>query len=345
MRPGSDRGSKGASLSSYLSGHLYEAMTKKALTSIICYLIIILGIDVKNISGDNERRCAFHSGANWRWLIVRRPKQSNANTNVSGSSNHLLPFTSAPLSANKNNMLDALANVFGIKSPNQPTMPAADTKPKSNNSQGHVIMTAARPYQSSGGSIPSSRHYTTRKTSLPMVSVSEKGVTGDYNHYRTVALKSTVDRAISILTHDVSSYIQTFDGGYFDGYTDGDLGENVMVKGVDFSFFKVGGRYRFSQKSSNSGNGSSSSSTSIVDSAEEDVIIEITEPMEPCANLCKLSFINDPTLSSARERVAKCQRFIEALGVKDGLRGWYAKVLSGGLIRVDDSVLLLGADV
>jgi len=320
----------------------------RASTSIL-YLILILGVDVHNsISGDNERSCAFHSGANWRLLNVRRPQQRHVNIIISSSignhQNKKLPEIT--LAANSNNMLDALANAFGIKSPKQPTMPA-DTKSKNNHSQGQVIRTAARPHQSSGGSIPSSREYTTRKSSLPMINVSEKGVTGDYNHYRTVALKSTADRAISILTHDVSSYIQTLDGGSFaksgNGYTDGDLGENVLVKGVDFSFFKVGGRYRFSPKSSNAS--SSSSSSSMIESAEEDVIIEITEPMEPCANLCKLPFINDPTLSSARERVAKCQQFIAALGVKDGLRGWYAKVLSGGVIRVDDSVSLLGADV
>jgi len=321
---------------------------RASITSIL-YLILILGVDVHNsISGDNERSCAFHSGANWRLLNVRRPQQRNVNIISSSIGNHQnKKLPEVTLAANSNNMLDALANAFGIKSPKQPTMPA-DTTSKTNNSQGQVIRTAARPHQSSGGSIPSSREYTTRKSSLPMISVSEKGVTGDYNHYRTVALKSTADRAISILTHDVSSYIQTLDGGSFvqsgNGYTDGDLGENVLVKGVDFSYFKVGGRYRFSPKSSNNSGNASTSSSTIIESAE-DVIIEITEPMEPCANLCKLPFINDPTLSSARERVAKCQRFIAALGVKDGLRGWYAKVLSGGVIRVDDSVSLLGADV
>jgi hypothetical protein len=72
------------------------------------------------------------------------------------------------------------------------TMPA-DTKAKNKNSQGLAIRTAARPHQSSGGSILSSQHYTTRKPSLPTISVSEKGVTGDHSHshYRTVALKST----------------------------------------------------------------------------------------------------------------------------------------------------------
>lgn len=319
----------------------------RAPTTILYLVFILICVDIPNsLSRNNERQCAFHSGAYWR-LNIGRPQQRNADIIRSRyDQKKMLPEVS--LAASANNMLDALANAVGVKSPKQPSM-LADTKPKSNNSQGQVIRTAARPHQSSGGSIPSSRHYTTRKPSLPMISVSEKGVTGDYNHYRTVALKSTADRAISILTHDVSSYIQTLDGGIFakssNGYTDGDLGENVLVKGVDFSFFKIGGRYRFSQESSNSSGNASLSASSSFESLEEDLIIEITEPMEPCANLCKLPFINDPTLPSARERVAKCQRFIAALGVKDGLRGWYAKVLSGGVIRVDDSVSLLAEGI
>lgn len=313
--------------------------------SLILSSLLAVGFNIKNyviLSWESQRQCAFHSGANWR-LNVHRPKRNYALNGGRVSASTSRSFATAQRS---NNIIDALTNLFGIKSLKQPTMPT-DVKSQSNNPQGQVIRTAARPFQTSGGSIPSSRHYTTRKPSLPMISVSEKGVVGDYNHYRAVALKSTPDRAISILTHDVSSYIQTLDRGDFvkagsKGYTDGDLGENLLIKGVDFSFFKVGVRYRFSKTSSGkSGNDGSTSSTLIVES-EDDVIIEISQKMEPCANLCKLPFINDPALSSARERVAKCQRFIEALGVKDGLRGWYAKVLSGGIIRVDDSVSMLG---
>lgn len=318
----------------------------KASIAFCCYLLLACVDIKKSISWDSshKRRCAFHSGVNWRKNVdvyVHKHQQASF---ASGS-------TVLAAKHESNNIIDILANAIGIKSSIKQPIPRTATTTQSNNSQGQVIRTAARPYQSSGGSLPSSRHYTTRKPSLPMISVSEKGVATDYNHYRTVALKSTQDRAISILTHDVSSYIQTLDGGNFvkvdeQGYTDGDLGENVLVKGVDFAFFKVGHRYRFSSQKSSSSNGDngSSSSSSIIDSAD-DVVIEITEPMEPCANLCKLPYINDPALPSARDRVAKCQRFIEALGVNDGLRGWYAKVLSGGIIRIDDSVSLVGENV
>ncbi|KAL7550711.1 hypothetical protein ACHAWF_013927 [Thalassiosira exigua] len=238
--------------------------------------------------------------------------------------------TSLP-SISDSNFIEKIAQSLGIKSgqsfseknPTSTQLESADSE----KGQGQVIRTAARPHQSSGGSVPSSREYTTRKTSLPMIDISYQGVTGDYNHYRTVALKSTSNRAISILTSDVSSYIKELDQGHFakleGGYKDGDLGENILVKGINFSFFQIGQRYQFTSQNTD-GN-----------ECMEDVIIEITEPMEPCANLCKLPYINAPS-SSPKERIARCQYFIEALGQKQGLRGWYAKVIQGGFVRVGD---------
>jgi hypothetical protein len=193
-----------------------------------------------------------------------------------------------------------------------------------------------------------------------MILVSGNGAAGDYNHYRTLALRSTPDRAISILTGDVGSYVRSLDGGYFAddgdgndaddgdgdrprrGYWDGDLGENVLVDGVDFDYFEVGMRYRFFSSSSKSkeGDGGASADAAILTegtTTEDDVVVEITEPMVPCANLCKLSYINDQTLEP-KHRVARCQYFLEALGQKDGLRGWYARVVKGGMVRVGDSL-------
>ena len=65
--------------------------------------------------------------------------------------------------------------------------------------------------------------------------------------------------------------------------------------------------------------------------------MEITEAMEPCANLCKLPYINDPSLEP-KHRVGRCQYLISALGQKEGLRGWYAKIIEGGVIRIGDSL-------
>lgn len=200
---------------------------------------------------------------------------------------------------------------------------------RSENSRGRVVRTAARAFRKAGGSVPSSQRYTTRKDSTPLIKVEETGVSGDYNHYRTKALKSTPDRAVSILTGDVGSLIRTIDGGYYSSrYRDGDLGENVLVEGVDHRYFEIGRSYRFTSRTGEEK----------VTAGPGDVIVEITEPMEPCANLCKLPYINDPAVSSPKEKIARCRFFIEALGRTDGLRGWYARVKHGGTIGVGDSV-------
>jgi len=41
-----------------------------------------------------------------------------------------------------------------------------------------------------------------------MIVATEAGALGDYNHYRSVALQSIVNRAISIFTTDVNSYVR-----------------------------------------------------------------------------------------------------------------------------------------
>ena len=123
---------------------------------------------------------------------------------------------------NNNNFFENVAQLFGMEQSKQQSSLGVKLSPSTSTS-GQVLRTAARPLQqSTGGSIPSSRYYTTRKDSLPMISVDKPGVVGDYNHYRTVALKSTVDRAVSILTDDVSVYIRSIDDGiYANRYREG----------------------------------------------------------------------------------------------------------------------------
>ena len=72
----------------------------------------------------------------------------------------------------------------------------------------------------------------------------------------------------------------------------------------------------------------------------KNAIVEITEPIEPCANLCKLPYINDETIPP-RDRLARCQNFIHQLDLYDGLRGWYAKVVSSGDVMVGDTLQLV----
>mmetsp|Transcript_16457 Transcript_16457/g.23218 ORF Transcript_16457/g.23218 Transcript_16457/m.23218 type:complete len:324 (+) Transcript_16457:126-1097(+) len=200
-----------------------------------------------------------------------------------------------------------------------------DDDGKDNRLMGSVVRTAARAY-TEDGSRPSSRLYTTRKDAFPQIAVDKTGVQGDYNDYRTRAMGGTGDRAICILTSDVMGALRS--KSQYEMLKDGDLGENIMVDEVSFDFFEVGKRYRFfRQRDHEEGKG---------------VIIEITEPAVPCANLCKLPFINDEKLEPA-QRIERCQEFVGRLGSVPGLRGWYAKVIEGGTIRLGDSVVLVGA--
>ena len=130
---------------------------------------------------------------------------------------------------------------------------------------GKVTRTAYRNNQGDK-SKPGRPGYTTRKDSQPFIDIEPSGVSGDYNHYRTMALGSTPDRAVCILTSDVLAYVR--DEPIFSRLQDGDLGENVLVDELSYTFFEVGKMYRFSKKEGG------------VDGA----IIEITEPAVPCAS-------------------------------------------------------------
>ena len=105
---------------------------------------------------------------------------------------------------------------------------------------------------------------------------------------------------------------------------DGDLGENTLVGGVSYDFFRVGQRYKFVPFERGD-------AQELTTTSEKKVILEITEKMEPCANLCKLSYINEESLEP-KERIARCQEFIRFLDRYDGYRGWYAKVVQEGTI-------------
>lgn len=194
--------------------------------------------------------------------------------------------------------------------------------------KGTVIRTATKSYDQLN-SKPTSPLYTTRKNPHTQITVLPEGVKNDYNHYRTTALDSTPNRAISILTTDT---IEALKNAGYDKVQIGDLGENLYIDGVNFKFFEIGKRYKFLD-------------SKIKDPKDTDgVIIEITERIEPCGNLCKLSYINDETLPP-NVRFENCKKFLLWLDQKDGLRGWYARIVGdGGQVKIGDQVSSLAFD-
>ena len=169
--------------------------------------------------------------------------------------------------------------------------------------------------------------------------------------HRAIALDNTPDRAVSILTTDVLQRLQT--NGY-SAVREGDLGENIYVDRVTLHFFEVGKHYQFGKSNNHNNNNDNN----------EAVVIEITERIEPCGNLCRLPFIsgsdnknnnnniNDKRQTSSsssssssllepKQRLELCKNFLLYLNQEDGLRGWYGKIIgTGGRINVGDRVTL-----
>ena len=87
----------------------------------------------------------------------------------------------------------------------------------------------------------------------------------------------------------------------------GDLGENLFVDGMRYDVFAIGRRFLFGKTA----------------------ILEITEPIAPCAYLCTLPYLTPKW---------RCADFIRTL---DRRRGWYAKVVATGPVAVGDAVVAL----
>ena len=187
---------------------------------------------------------------------------------------------------------------------------------------GEVIRLGVRSFQKDG-SKPSSKKYTPRKDQQGSIQVSFDGASQDYNNFRTLAMNSTNDWAISLVTQNVYDNLK-----YFHEYPEieyGDLGENILVDEILHGDFQVGTRCRIGKE----------------------VILEITEHMVPCGNLCRLGFIANERLElglgflNPLERKEKCQCFIETLELTDGYRGWYARVLREGAVEMGDTLEIL----
>jgi len=182
-----------------------------------------------------------------------------------------------------------LQRVFGL--------PDAQAQDEAGGKQGLVVRTGVRAKPTTEGEAKS------RSPNKPSVAegftVSTEGAMGDYNQYRATALKNTPDRALSVMTTDVLESLMA------EGWPlqEGDLGENVLVTGLPYSWFRVGRRFSVG-----------------------DVLAEVTEPIQPCANLCRLPWMEQP----------KCKPFIKTLAAR---RGWYAKIISGGSVATGDAVM------
>jgi len=139
------------------------------------------------------------------------------------------------------------------------------------------------------------------KPSVAEARVGPTGVDGDFNRYRHEEKRDDPGMALLILPRE------TLDELGREGWPvrSGDLGENITTEGVPYDAFVPGRKYRAGE-----------------------VVFEISKPCTPCDNLYLLPYVGS-------------ERGPEFLKVMLDRRGWYAKVVREGKVRVGDEVALV----
>lgn len=136
------------------------------------------------------------------------------------------------------------------------------------------------------------------KHAIDSAYVSKAGMKGDYNNYRTDHLDSTPEQALLIMTTDKLKELNN------EGWPvqAGDIGENITVEGTAYDDFKP---------------------ESIFSVGE--VEFQVSYACDPCNNLEQLPYVGKE----------KGKDFIKTMLHR---RGWYARVLKEGSIKVGDEV-------
>ena len=136
------------------------------------------------------------------------------------------------------------------------------------------------------------------KVLVPFAQVLYHGILGDFNRYREEKHNGRLDRALLLMPLEMIAVLNE------EGWPiqPGDIGENITTKGIVYSDYFTGARYRLGE-----------------------IEIEISELATPCENLKLLPYIG-------QERWPECRKAMM------GRRGWYARVLKEGVIHQNDEI-------
>ncbi|MDD9880320.1 MAG: MOSC domain-containing protein [Candidatus Marinimicrobia bacterium] len=139
------------------------------------------------------------------------------------------------------------------------------------------------------------------KMPINTANVTFSGIDGDYNRFRKKKKDNDPDMAIMIISTDILFELNQ------EGWPvqPGDLGENLTLSGMDYGSIKPGQQYKIG-----------------------DVILEISFICDPCSNLYALPYVGED----------RGPEFIKTLMNR---RGWYARVLTRGIMKPGDGVALL----
>jgi len=132
------------------------------------------------------------------------------------------------------------------------------------------------------------------KRAVPSLMITPMGAEGDYNRFRAVKLAGDPDQAILVLTQEVLDQLNV------EGWpvAAGDLGENLTLGGVPEASLVPGTQLAIGE-----------------------LRLEITKPCEPCTELHSLPYVGK----------ARGTEFVKTMVDR---RGWFARVLAGGVVAV-----------
>ena len=136
------------------------------------------------------------------------------------------------------------------------------------------------------------------KYPIEKASVSKTGMQGDFNNYRFESMDNTPDQALLIMS------IETIRTLNEEGWPiqAGDIGENLSTEGISYDDFQPNTKFKAGT-----------------------VEFQITYACTPCNNLEYLPYVGKE----------KAKDFLKTMIDR---RGWYAKVLTQGTIKVGDKI-------
>jgi len=139
------------------------------------------------------------------------------------------------------------------------------------------------------------------KRAVPSLTLNAQGAEGDYNRYRARTLAGDPDQAILVLTQEVLDQLNV------EGWpvAAGDIGENLTLGGIAEASLVPGAQLAIGE-----------------------VRLEITKPCEPCTELHSLPYVGE----------ARGTEFVRTMVDR---RGWFARVLAGGVVAVGAAVQLV----
>ena len=132
------------------------------------------------------------------------------------------------------------------------------------------------------------------KRAVDELVITAEGVEGDFNRWRTEKAAGDPDQAVLLLSEEVLAELNA--EGWPVG--PGDLGENLLLAGLPADALTPGARVRAGE-----------------------VELEVSKRCDPCVVLYGLSYIGQE----------RGPAFVRTLR---GRRGWFARVVRGGMLRV-----------